>query len=252
MANDLIPYYEPGSRITATAELAVTGKRFVAISDPKEAASAGLSALVNGGNVVVSPAGAGVRGFGVACMDAAQGKKVTIIATPGAVVPVTAGGEIAAGDELQITTGGKVVTIGAAAHATLDTGVVGNNNAVTWTAVEGGAAGNDVTLTIVDPGGASAVLSVDVDGDDVIVSLGRTASAIDTTATALIAAVLEHDAASQKIRGANKSPSNGSGLVAAVVKTNLAGGADETSEPRRVGMALTTGTTNNDVPVKLY
>lgn len=252
MANDLIPYYEPGSRITATAELAVTGKRFVAISDPKEVASAALADDAGGGNVVVSPAGSGVRGFGVACMDAAQGAKVTIIATPGAVVPVTAGDAIVAGDELQITTGGKVIPIGASAHASLDTGVVGNNNAITWTAVEAGTAGNDVTLTLVDPGGASTSLSVDVDGDDVIVSLGRTASAIDTTATALIAAVLEHDTASQKIRGANKGASNGSGLVAAVAKTNLAGGADETSEPRRVGMALTTGTTNNDVPVKLY
>lgn len=249
--NECVPYYEPGSRITAEAEVAVTGKRFVDISGNKQTTVVSAEST-DGGNVIVSPCAAGKRGFGVAVMDAAQGAKVPVITSPGTVVPVTAGGSISAGDELQVTTGGKVVTIGEAAHASLDTGVIGDNNAITWTAVEAGAAGNDVTLTIVDPGGVSASLSVDVDGDDVIVNLGRAASAIDTTATALIAAVLEHDTASQKIRGANKGASNGSGLVAAVTKTSLAGGADETSEPRRVGQALADATLNNDCVTKLY
>lgn len=249
--NECAPYYEPGSRITAEAEVPVTGKRFVAISGNKQTTDPAAQST-DGGNIIVSPCGAGLRGLGVAVMDAAAGAKVPIITSPGTVVPVTAGGSITAGDELQVTTGGKVVTIGAAAHAALNTGVVGSNNAITWTAVDAGAAGNAVTLTIVDPGGASASLSVDVDGDDVIVSLGRAASAIDTTATALIAAVLEHDTASQKIRGANTGASNGSGLVAAVAKTNLAGGADETSEPRRVGQALADASLDGDCVTKLY
>jgi len=111
-ANECIPYYEPGSRITAHCEAAVTGKRLVDISDPVQAGGAGqgLSTSIAGGNIVVSPATAAGLCIGVASHDAAAGKKVTVILNAGAVVPVTALGAITAGDEVEIGAGGKVAT----------------------------------------------------------------------------------------------------------------------------------------------
>jgi hypothetical protein len=113
-----------------------------------------------------------------------------------------------------------------AAH--LDTGVIANNNALTWTAEEPGVEGNSLSVTIVDPGGATASLSVDVDnGTDIIVSLARASSAITTTANDVKAAVEEHDVAGSLVDVVDRSTSNGTGVMAAVAKTNLAGGIDE-------------------------
>lgn len=98
VANECIPYYEPGGRITAKAEAALTGKRFVDISDP----------LSTDGNIVVSPATAKGMALGVASHDAAEKGRVTVL-VGNFVVPVTASGTIEAGEEVQVATGGKAV-----------------------------------------------------------------------------------------------------------------------------------------------
>jgi len=127
--NECIPYYEPGARLTGHCEAAVTGKRLVDISDPPQSGGpgGGLSTSTSGGNIVVSHAPAGGLAIGVASYDAAIAKKVSIIG-PGAVVPVTAGGTITAGQEVEAAAGGKVIAqdtgraIGRAfSSATLDT-----------------------------------------------------------------------------------------------------------------------------------
>lgn len=109
-ANECIPYYEPGDRITGHCEAAVTGKTLVDISDPAQPGGpgGGLANTTEGGNIVVSPATAGGLTIGAASHDQAAGKKVTVI-QPGAVVPVTAGATVTAGQEVEVGTGGKVI-----------------------------------------------------------------------------------------------------------------------------------------------
>lgn len=112
VANECDPFYEPGSRLTAKAGAAVTGKRFVDIS-------AGLS---TDGNIVVSPASAKGKTIGVASHDVAEGKRVTIIG--GGVVPVMASGTIEPGDEVGIATGGKAVKAEAPSEAEVKAGSI--------------------------------------------------------------------------------------------------------------------------------
>lgn len=106
---ECVPLYRPGSQLTAYAEAAITGCRFVAISDPKRGPviDGGLDTGVTGGNIVVSLAGADAAAVGVASDDCAIGKLVTIF-TSGYVVPVTASGAITAGVELELDTNGRV------------------------------------------------------------------------------------------------------------------------------------------------
>lgn len=100
MANETIPYWQPGDTPTCHAKAAVTGKRFVAISGPRV-----------GGNPQVSPAGAGVKVFGVAGRDAAAGTKV--IAHTEGIVPVTAGAALTAGQEVQSDATGQAIVLAA-------------------------------------------------------------------------------------------------------------------------------------------
>jgi uncharacterized protein DUF2190 len=97
-ANECIPYYEDADRITAKCEAAVTGKRFVDVSDP----------LSSDGNIVISPATAKGMALGVASHDAAIGARVTVL-VKNMVVPVTASGTIEPGEEVQVAAGGKAV-----------------------------------------------------------------------------------------------------------------------------------------------
>lgn len=114
VGNECIPFYEPGSRITGHCEAAVTGKRFVDISDDRQGpvAGAGLGTNTDGGNIVVSHATAAGKAIGVASHDAAIGKKVTIL-SGGFVVPVTADGAINSGDEVEVGANGKAKALAA-------------------------------------------------------------------------------------------------------------------------------------------
>lgn len=60
-------------------------------------------------------------------------------------------------------------------YASLATGVVGDNNAITWTAQKVGEDGNDITVAIVAPTEASQSLAVAVDGTDITVNLATDA-----------------------------------------------------------------------------
>jgi hypothetical protein len=103
MANESIPLYRPGADLTATAGGAVTGKTFVDIS-AAVSASAGTPATV----ITATAAGLSV---GVASRDTASGAKVQVIRGKGSVVPVTAGGTIAVGAEVEVGTSGRAITI---------------------------------------------------------------------------------------------------------------------------------------------
>ena len=101
MANECIPVYEPGTQLSVTAGGAITGKTFVDIS-------AALSAT-NGTLMTVVTATAAGKVMGVAAYDIASGARGRVIGE--GIVPVTAGGNIAVGAEVEVGSNGKAVTI---------------------------------------------------------------------------------------------------------------------------------------------
>jgi hypothetical protein len=106
------------------------------------------------------------------------------------------------------------------------TGVVGNNNAILWTAVPEGVQGDSITIDLDNPGG-NGVIAIVVTGTDIVVTLARAAGVISSTAAAVIAAIKADPNASALVSVQNDSTSTG---AAAVVDTggpqNLAGGND--------------------------
>jgi hypothetical protein len=154
---------------------------------------------------------------------------------------VEAGEAITATAEVAIGAEGKAVNADSAVAATLVTGAVGENNAIKWTAKQAGAAGDNLSVEILNTGKEKS-LSVDVDGSKIIVTAatnGTGAGEITSTAAQIIAAVEKHDTASQLVAVANSGASSGAGVVKAVATTKLAGGADSTGGALSVGKALT-------------
>ncbi len=92
--------YAPGADITAEATAAVTARTFLAISGNRTA----------GGNIAVTPATAAGRICGVAGNDADNGGLVTLVRGNSRVVKVIAGGNIAAGAEVEVGSAAKAVT----------------------------------------------------------------------------------------------------------------------------------------------
>jgi len=127
--------------------------------------------------------------------------------------------------------------------AQLTTALVGDNNDTTWTHTGGGTAGNGATggytVTYTDPGGATATLGIVITGNNIVVNLGRAASAINTTALAIV-----NLAGANKIlqeRGVTaeiKATEDGSGLVTEMAKANLAGGLNSVDYPGVEGLAV--------------
>jgi hypothetical protein len=150
----------------------------------------------------------------------------------GGIPRVEAGEEIPIGSRIAVGEDGKAVVAGGAVAASLKTGIVASNNAITWTAREKGADGNALSVEILNTGKGKA-LSVDVDGDTITVIAATNevgAGEITSTATQVMAAIAEHDVASQLVSA---------GVVTAVAKTALAGGSDLEGEGAEVGQALT-------------
>lgn len=113
--------------------------------------------------------------------------------------------------------------------ATLLTGVVASNNALTWTAVTAGKAGNNITVHLKDPKANSQALSVSVSGTVITVNLATgIGGAITSTAAQVITAITASVQAAALLSVANTGVSTGASAVTATVKAKpLAGGADE-------------------------
>lgn len=113
--NECIPFYDDGEEITGHVDVAVAGKTFVKINNNIQSgpglSAAGVSG--GGGNIRIAPADAAGRKFGVAAWDAAVGTKVTVLRSPGIVVPVIAGAALTAFQEVEIGAGGKAVPLAA-------------------------------------------------------------------------------------------------------------------------------------------
>lgn len=262
--NVLIPFYEDASHITGQATAAITGKRFVKpsgnrVSGPEAPTEAmiGDSDPTDGGNYRFAHASAGGPAIGVAEWNAAIGTKVGAI-TEG-IVPVTADGAITAGVLVQVGSAGKATTFDPdsgvdAEAASLDTGVVADDNAITWTANDPGAEGNDITVAMVFSDANVGSTTVDVDGSDIVVTLESSDAASGTilaTAAEVIAAVQEHDTASQLVSVDDTGASDGTGVVTAVAETPLSGGSNSTGAPIAVGLAMTGASDGTDAEIKL-
>ena len=105
-ANEAIYFWTPGKNLPCHAGAAITGKLLVVISANRQSGP-GLSATAEGGNYVISQAGAGVKALGVAAHDAAIGTKVSVLR--GGVIPVRAGAAIAAFQEVESNANGEVI-----------------------------------------------------------------------------------------------------------------------------------------------
>lgn len=116
-----------------------------------------------------------------------------------------------------------------AAAASLLTGIVADNNAITYAAVTAGKAGNNITVQHKDPKANSQALSVVVVGTAITVNLATdVAGAITSTAALVIAAITASAPAALLIAAANTSTSTGIGVVGATVKVQpLSGGLNE-------------------------
>lgn len=84
--------------------------------------------------------------------------------------------------------------------------------------------GKLVTVEYRDPGGTTATASIEVEGSGIVVHLGRTASAVDTTADAMKTLLEAHAAAAALVSIADKTDNDGTGLLAAMAATPLAAG----------------------------
>jgi len=101
----------------------------------------------------------------------------------------------------------------------------GEDDAITWTAIEGfGEAGDAITVALVDPSGNDKALSVTVTGTDIVVSLATgAAGAITSKASEIVALVnADEDCAELLTAEATGTPAT---VVTAVAETNLASGA---------------------------
>lgn len=111
MANDCIPIYEPGGTLTCHADVALTGKRFVAVSaEPQGGVQSlmGLTSDGSGGNIRVALPTANGMALGVSNRDIPAGGKVGVLCTPGLIVPITCSAAVAAKDEVSTDADGRV------------------------------------------------------------------------------------------------------------------------------------------------
>lgn len=118
-----------------------------------------------------------------------------------------------------------------AVQASANVNPTGNENGLTFTAIEYGIGGNDITVTYVDPGANDAALSVEVVGKSIVVHLATgEAGAITSTAAEILAAIEASNAASELVSVAimaadGGGSDDGSGIVTAMASTPLEGGA---------------------------
>lgn len=117
--------------------------------------------------------------------------------------------------------------------ASLTTAVAGANNDITYTAVEAGTVGdksglygNQITIAYV-VAGASTPLSVSVTGAAITVNVATNGSSAAISTAAQVRDAVNASEAARKLVSAALAPGNdGTGVVAALSATPLAGGAD--------------------------
>ena len=126
----------------------------------------------------------------------------------------------------------KKYTAGVKAAVTLQPGGAGGNNDITVTAKNAGAAGNSIKVQLKNPGVNSQALKVLLESDTIVVSLATDAAGtITSTAAQVIAAINAALYVKDLVTASNAAGSDGTGVVAAVNATPLAGGTNANVVP---------------------
>lgn len=118
------------------------------------------------------------------------------------------------------------------AKATANVNPAGDDNGLTFTAVDFGTAGNDITITYVDPEADDAELAVTVEGSAISVSLATDGDGLITTTAAEVLAEVEATPEADALvvvtiyAGDTGALDDGSGVVTALAAVPLAGGLD--------------------------
>lgn len=126
MPDNVCTPFHMTSDLTFRATAAVTGKRFVAPSGNRTGGPGLSTDLENVYRMAHCPAGE--RSFGVSKYDVPIDEEGGAYGTPGRIVPVTATGAIAAGDEVEVGANGTAtllaagVAVGLAMTAAVDGG----------------------------------------------------------------------------------------------------------------------------------
>jgi len=113
---EVIATYDAGADITCEASGAITGGRFVAVPAARNPGGPAGISDVGDGNLVTSQGAIVVGGpvFGVAAIDAANGRKFDVMRAP-KVVPVECSAAIAIGAQVQTGADGRCATFVAGA-----------------------------------------------------------------------------------------------------------------------------------------
>lgn len=114
--------------------------------------------------------------------------------------------------------------------SSLTTALAGANNDLVYTARQGGPGGNSIRVQYI-VGAGTATLSVAVEGYDILVTVATTTGTPTSTASAVKAAVEAHSDATRLVTVANAAANDGTGVVAALALTALAGGSLATVPP---------------------
>ena len=165
-----------------------------------------------------------------------------------ATVTKAVAGIVNIGGLLMANAGAPVTAVRASANVN----PTGNDNGLTFTAKQYGAAGNNISIRYVDPGAASQALAVSVAGTAITVSLAtNSGSSITSTAAQVKAAIEAVQAAANLVTIAvmtsdSGSADDGSGVVTAMAAASLASGAG-TGVGQALPGSICIDTTNSDI-----
>jgi hypothetical protein len=125
--------------------------------------------------------------------------------------------------------------------ATLTTSISGTNNDLVYTAKTGGPAGNSIRIQYV-VSGTSTAFALAVQGFDIVVTSATDGGGAATTTSAALKSAIEASFdASRLVTVAHAASNDGTGVLATLAATALAGGSLQTSQP-----SLTNGDATND------
>jgi len=122
-----------------------------------------------------------------------------------------------------------VLAPGTTQNATLLTGVVADNNALTFTSRKSGTPGNDTTVTLLNPNAPNQNLKIEVALTNMVISLATDGvGAITTTATDIKNLVESDVMPNLLFKVEHTGTSTGVGVVDAMATASLAGGNNKT------------------------
>lgn len=122
---------------------------------------------------------------------------------------------------LDITVTGSAISVELETTASVAADLV--DQGITYEAITPGAAGDNITIELLDPSANDSPLSISVVGTDISVSLATDSGGLITTDADELVAALNLDAPASALISASGS---GSSPLNALVQTNLSGGAD--------------------------